>query len=164
MTEAKKANYVWIDIIKLICAIFIVGIHTVLLNNQENTIQWYVMHILFRFAVPFFFISSGFLFGKKYVTNPEALKENSINQIKRLLIPFIFWMLVSLPYEIMTIRGRNAFIILIKIIKDAIFYPWGALWFLLAVIESIIIEYFFLKKNKLNLAVLLSIFLYIFGL
>ena len=54
MAEAKKANYVWIDIIKFICAIFIVGIHTVLLDNQNDTIQWYIMHVLFRFAVPFF--------------------------------------------------------------------------------------------------------------
>lgn len=164
MAEAKKANYVWIDIIKFICAIFIVGIHTVLLDNQNDTIQWYIMHVLFRFAVPFFFVCSGFLFGKKHLENPADLKKISTKQIKRLLIPFIFWMLVSLPYEIITVKGSSTFIIAIKIIKNVIFYPWGALWFLLAVIVAIIIEYFFLKKNKLNWAMILSAFLFIFGL
>ncbi len=165
MAEAKKANYVWIDIIKLICAVFIVGIHTEVLNNKEDTIQWYMMHLLFKLAVPFFFVCSGFLFGKKYLENPADLKKISKKQIKRLLIPFIFWMLVSLPYEIITtVKEEKVFIIVIEIIKKAIFYPWGALWFLLAVIVAIIIEYFFLKKNKLNWAMVLSIFLFVFGL
>lgn len=143
-----KQQYELTDIIKFICAIFVIGIHTNIMSNSQNTFEWYVLHILFRISVPFFFMSSGFLFGKKYFTNKEKLKEICLKQEKRLLIPFIFWMLISLPYKIITTEGENIFAIVLNIVKQVIFYPWGALWFILALMISIGIEYIFLKKGK----------------
>lgn len=160
VTNLEKNKYEMIDILKFIFAIFVVGIHTHIMSNPENTYQWYILHIFFRMAVPFFFISSGFLFGKKYIKNKENLKEISKMQIKRLLIPFIFWMLVSLPYVIITTTGNNIFEIILKILKDVIFYPWDALWFILALIVAIGLEYFFLKKKKIKLALSIGIILY----
>lgn len=92
VTNLEKDKYEMIDILKFIFAIFVVGIHTNIMSNPKDTFQWYILHIFFRLAVPFFFIVSGFLFGKKYIKNKENLKEISKMQIKRLLIPFIFWM------------------------------------------------------------------------
>lgn len=58
-------EYQVINVLKFICAIFVVGIHTNIMSNSSNAVQWYVLHVFFRIAVPFFFICSGFLFGKK---------------------------------------------------------------------------------------------------
>lgn len=160
VTNLEKEKYEMIDILKFIFAIFVVGIHTHIMSNPKDTYQWYILHIFFRMAVPFFFIASGFLFGKKYIKNKENLKEISKMQIKRLLIPFIFWMLISLPYVIITTTGNNIFEIILKILKDVICYPWGALWFILALIVAIGLEYYFLKRNKLKLALSIGIILY----
>ena len=156
----KKENYILIDILKFFCAIFVVGIHAGIMNNKDNTVEWYILHMILRIAVPFFFIASGFLFGKKYLKDRSKLKENSVKQIKRLLIPFIFWMLVSLPYKLITTTGENVFFIVLKIIRNALFYPWGALWFLLALIVAIIIEYWVLKRKRLNVALIIGFILY----
>ena len=119
----EKEEYVLIDLLKFIFAIMIVGIHTQTMNDSNSNVQWYILHIIYRAAVPFFFLSSGFLFGKKYLKNKENLKLNTTRQIKRLLIPFLFWMLVSLPYIIITTTGQNVIVIILKILRKAIFYP-----------------------------------------
>ena len=160
----KENNYVLIDVLKFICALFVVGIHSNIMNDVNNTIQWYIMHLFFRIAVPFFFIASGFLFGKKILKGEEGLKNITTKQIKRLLIPFIFWMLVGLPYVIMTMTGDNILIIILKILRQVVFYPWGALWFTLALIVAILMEYYFLKKKKLKIAIVLGIVFYIIAL
>lgn len=162
--KPKEEKYQLIDILKFICAIFVVGIHSEIVKDPNNDFQWYVLHIIFRIAVPFFFLCSGFLFGKKYKENKEKLKEICKKQIKRLFIPFIFWMLISLPYIVLTTKGNSIISITKEIIKKIIFYPWGALWFVLAVIVAIGILYFFLRKDKLNLALILSGFLFIIAL
>lgn len=162
--STRKDNYVLIDILKFICAIFVVGIHSHIMSDVDNDVQWYIMHMFFRIAVPFFFIASGFLFGKKVLKNKKGLKDITTKQIKRLIIPFIFWLLVSLPYVIMTTTGDNVIVVILKIVRKAIFYPWGALWFILALIVAIIMEYYFLKNGKLKNAIFLSIILYIIAL
>ena len=68
--------------------------------------------------------------------------------------------MVSLPYVIITTTGNNIFEVVLKILKDVIFYPWGALWFILALIVAIGLEYFFLKKKKIKLALSIGIILY----
>ena len=156
----QKSNYILIDILKFICAIFVVGIHAEIMNDKNDTMQWYILHMIFRIAVPFFFIASGFLYGKKVLNNKNNLKEITLKQIKRLIIPFVFWLLISLPYQIIITTGENIFIILLKVIRSAIFYPWGALWFMLALVVAIMIEYWVIKQGKLKWAMIISFVLY----
>lgn len=69
-------------------------------------------------------------------------------------------MLVSLPYVIITTKGSSIFEIILKILKDVVFYPWGALWFILALMVAIVLEYAFFKNKRLKLALFIGIFLY----
>ena len=163
--EKEKANnkekYELIDIMKFICAIFVIAMHSGIVKYEDGTTQWYIINILFRIAVPFFFIVSGFLFGKKYLINKEKLKENSIKQIKRLIIPYIFWAIVITPYIIhanLTFNG-NIIIFILRVFRLILFNGYH-LWFVLALIVAICIEYIFLKKNKMKLAIFFSIILY----
>ena len=158
----KKDNYELVDLLKFIFAIFIVGIHTSIMNNFESNAQWYILHLFFRMAVPFFFIASGFFYGKKCKNG--KIKDNAIKQVKRLIVPFVFWLLVSLPYVIISMHGENVRLIIIKVIRQLIFYPWGALWFLSASMVAIVLSSFFIKKNKLLLAIIISIALYVIAL
>ncbi len=157
----KNDKFELIDVMKFICAIFIVGIHSGIVSNENSSIQWYIENIIFRIAVPFFFIASGFLFGKKYLKDKNRLKENSIKQVKRLLIPFIFWSLILLPYVIITEIKFDGNIVLfaLKILRLNLFNGYH-IWFVLALIVAICIDYIFLKKNKMKLAIFFSIILY----
>lgn len=159
--DLEKDKYELIDILKFIFEIFVVGIHTGIMTDSNDTFEWYILHIFFRMAVPFFFIASGFLYGKSFIKNKQNLRKITKNQIKRLLIPFIFWMLVSLPYIIMTTKGDSTLDATIEIVKKFIFYPWGALWFILALIVAILIEYWVLKKGKIKIAICIGVILYI---
>lgn len=164
--EKKELNnkYELMDILKFICAIFVIGIHSNIMGNPDSNIQWYIVHVIFRISVPFFFICSGFLFGRKYFTNNKNLKEICKKQLKRLYIPFIFWMIISLPYSFIVTQGDTFLIKILKLLQQALFYPWGSLWFMLALIVSIYIEYLFLKKGKLKHAIILSILLFVIGI
>ena len=162
----NEVEYQLIDVLKLICAILIIAIHCEIASSEENNVQWYVLHVIFRVAVPFFFIVSGFLFGKKYMKDRKKLKENSIMQIKRLLIPFVFWAFVTILYVIASnpiMLQQNILILLLKLVRLTLFNGWH-LWFVLALIVAIGMEYIFLKKNKMKLAIILSIVLYMIAL
>jgi len=155
--EAKQnQKYELIDILKFVCAIFVIGIHTNIMNNPSDTFEWYVLHIVFRIAVPIFFVCSGFLFGKKYFADRTKLKELCIKQEKRLVKPFIFWLLISLPFIIITAKAENFSVLILDIVKQVVFYPWGALWFVLAVMVAIGISYVFLKYKKERYALYLA--------
>jgi len=159
--SSKRKRYELIDIFKFICAIFVVGIHSEIIKDPNIDANWYILNMVFRIAVPFFFVTSGFLFGKKYYKDEENLKNITKKQIKGLAIPFVFWMLVSLPYNIITYKGGN----LTKfLIQRTIFYPWGAMWYVLALIIAIQISYIFLKYNKLKIAIIFSLIFFLIAL
>ena len=67
MVIEDKTSTSSIDLMKLFFAICIVAIHTGLLNQFSSATNWYIMHMIFRLAVPFFFITSGYFFGKKFL-------------------------------------------------------------------------------------------------
>ena len=55
----EKDNYELIDIMKFVCAIFVIAIHSGIVKYESGTTQWYIINVLLRLAVPFFFIASG---------------------------------------------------------------------------------------------------------
>lgn len=50
----KETNAV--DLLKLLFAICVVGIHTQVLDQFSERTNWYITHLLFRLAVPFFLL------------------------------------------------------------------------------------------------------------
>ena len=57
-----KNGFGYIDIVKFIFSICIIALHTLVLDSFNSDINWYVTHCIFRLAVPFFFVTSGFFF------------------------------------------------------------------------------------------------------
>lgn len=62
----KSNNYNSIDLFKLIMAICVVAIHTNPLYSCDNKTAVSIYNTVVGVANPFFFLSSGFLIGKKY--------------------------------------------------------------------------------------------------
>lgn len=160
-----KQQYTAIDIFKFIFAICVVGIHAGIMQDANSSIQWIIFHMIFRLAVPFFFVCSGFFLGLKLYSKDVTIQEGKniiVKYIKRLTVPFIFWLIISLPLQIYKYRNENNYFL--TIIKRAIFNPWEALWYVLAVIVAVLIIMQFYKKNKLGVAIILGGILYFFGL
>ena len=152
-------KYAMLDYFKLFFAIGIVVIHCNLFQGTDN-VSWYILHGILRVGVPFFFCVSGFFFCR-CLDN----KGNLGKSLKRIAIPFVFWMLLDffIFYNTRCV-GYTGFNLLIFFVKNILFYPWGAMWYLLALMISILILYPFYKKNKLELIVIIGVVLYLFGL
>lgn len=89
-------KYSMVDIGKIICAYIVVAIHTAAfseVNLGKSNLNTYLNKYLFDFAVPFFFVSSGFFLGKKlFASFSEEEYCNILKQyFKRLFIPYCMW-------------------------------------------------------------------------
>ena len=156
-------SYELLDIFKFIFCIMIIGIHTDLLNYFSSNTNWYVMHLLFRLAVPFFFITSGFLYGSKILKKDADISPITKKYLIRLIIPLIFWLIMGFIPEVIK-RDYNVILTIKEIYKNILFYPYGALWYMYALVVSIPILSLFYKKGKFVLPIVLGFFLYIFAL
>jgi len=163
--KSIKQNYYVVDIFKFIFCIFVIAIHTNLLEHFPDNAQFYIEKSLFRLAVPFFFITSGFLLGNKiiYSNDPKRIIVSYSKRLLRILIIFEpLSILINLP--IYYFKYKSIVIALLYTIRDILFYPKGALWFIQACIIGAWIIYFFFKGNKEKILVCLSILLYLFAL
>lgn len=94
----ENRNYS-IDLIRLVAILGVIIIHTstyFIDRTAAFTFTFYVLHIInqaSRFAVPSFFVISGFLLGSKYhnILNPIIFYKKRISKI---LIPYLLWSLI----------------------------------------------------------------------
>ena len=151
-----------VDIAKFIMSIFIVGIHSHIEYVIPDGIgRFYVLSVFLRSAVPFFFVVSGYYLGKK-IWNQSLVesKKSVLKYIQKLVVPFLFWSTISLLIYLPTIHEtcESNLEFVAKIIRQAIFYPVGAMWFVLAcMVGAYIIHIFW---NHKRLAVIFAIVLY----
>ncbi len=159
-----KKEYGLIDILKLLFAIGILGIHALLFESKD-TFTWVFLHAVLRLGVPFFFCVSGFFFYRSLKSSDND-KDVRDKYLKRLLIPFIFWLLMNLPLVIYNyhVAGDGISMILLKLVRGLIFYPWGAMWYVYALIIAIIVIFPFYNSNKLKAAVFIGAILYLIAL
>ena len=157
-----KKNYSCVDILKLFFAFCIVGIHTKIFR-RDNNFDYFIMHGIFRLAVPFFFTCSGFFLARKLENSKEISENKQIikEYIKRLIIPFAFWLIIGLPQQLQTIDTNGG---IVELLKKIVFYPWGALWYISALIIGILLVIPFYRKKKIKYAVIMGMILYIFAL
>ncbi len=170
-----------VDVFRLVAIIMVIALHVQpfhLYSPVKNALLYkYLDRIidnLARFAVPFFFVISGYFWGAK-TRNGEDLIAYSLLMIRRISIVFFFWCIIYLiPYnqvglhngisEILKLTTENINTLLHKpIILLMMQGSKGHLWFLVALMFSIGISALFIhNKAEKGLAVL-SLTLYIFG-
>ena len=164
-----KKNYICIDYLKLFFCFCVVAIHSEIFFNFDNNFDFLIYHGLFRQAVPFFFVATGFFLGiKLFKLNDLNEKNKVINKyIKRLLVPYIFWLLVS-SYGVFIKFDGSLIIRILKFFRMVLLSPWSALWYIWATIIFLLIYKLLINvtKDKLNHKVLLiiSLVLYVFAL
>lgn len=138
-----------IDLLKLLFAILVVGIHTEPFGNYIWLDRTY--GIVTRLCVPFFFTIGSYFFFRNKVSVTKYLKK--ITKI------YIVWSLIYLPFDIAELSGMK----ILDILKR--FFWYGnehALWYLCGTLIGTAIVYGLfklLKNNKIVFSICLLLFI-----
>ena len=144
-----KKKYGAIDIAKYVSALLVVCIHTFPFYEVSVRLNAYWIQTVCRLAVPFFFVSSGFFFFRKWDKNhPEANQEALSRYEKRLGKIYLIWTIIYLPYTIWDytragFRFYHIFAYLRDLLLNGSYYH---LWFLPALIPYVSFLFSFFTK------------------
>jgi surface polysaccharide O-acyltransferase-like enzyme len=173
-----------IDFIKFFATVFVVCIHVnpshddFFLGNQENVLD-VIVDTFARFAVPFFFIVSGYLFMNKIQKHPKPsayLKKYTWNISKLYACWFVFYLLFGVVLRLFQNHGTLAerkgavadYLTSSITFKDIFYYGSDTsgfqLWYLIALIWAVVIVFLFQRWKKIGLLMLISTVLYVTGL
>ena len=159
----KRERYYLIDLFKFLSAICIVMIHTIATGGREGIIYTFIGKVIYGIPVPFFFVCSGFLLGEKIIVKKSDVKETTKNYIKRLIIPLVFWCLISSFFVFDFSKALSASFWL-DFFQKFFFSSWCAMWYVMGLIVAIILMYPFIKKGKYRLLIIIGIILFFIGL
>lgn len=167
MNNLSKVNYTTIDLAKFIFSIFIVMLHLHVADLSDAS--WFYNNFLFRIAVPFFFVASGYFYGRKIDVKKRAESYKCLLRfLKRLLLPYCFWLLLNIALVSIKLlmAGKSILSIILFVGHSTLVYPVGALWYVYACMLGAIILYILQIRLKLNLNLILviAILLYSFAL
>ena len=88
-------QYKSLDFAKFICAILIIILHTAPFASYSKLLTFGFRNIVTVIAVPFFFLTSGFLAFKKIDSlDGEKKKTYVVQYLKRLVVMYLIWTVV----------------------------------------------------------------------
>ncbi len=145
-------------------ALCVVGLHSHSIAHDDYP---QIFHCILLSAVPFFFITSGFLLGRKLTGNPDNNVEICISSIKRYFRMYLIWILIYTPITILCswLNKREFYLDFIEYVKGVLFVGEIAyafpLWYLLGlcVAFSLICIGLKLKLNMISILIISFIFL-----
>lgn len=155
MQAAKfdRQHYNAIDLAKFICTILVVMIHIQPFGSTNTAITYYlnfgVQNYLARIAVPFFFVTSGFLLFKKTSLSDFNI-DYSKKYIQRIFRLYVIWTLIYFPLVLCGIlRDENGVTYaILRYFRNCIFVgSYWHLWYLPALIFAVIIISVLIYKN-----------------
>ena len=180
MYKSKKMNRIQsIDTIRLIAIFAVIAIHTTPFqqyhqsSNEFFKVIFVIVNQLSRFAVPFFFVISGYLWGLKIRNGDDPILITTKTS-KKLLFIFIVWCIIYiLPYDFISLYRfgilgeiKVSYLNLLALFSHPINLIMqgtrGHLWFLIGLLFSLWISSLFIKHKKSTIALLcFSLLLYI---
>lgn len=161
-----KTQYRTIDLFKFICAILIIILHTAPFSSYSKVLSFATRTILTTVAVPFFFISSGFITREKSNYQTAYIKRYA----KRIFMMYVIWSVVYFPFVVLKWQFDEAFIdgiipIVLEYIKDFVFEgSYSTIWFLPTLLTSTLLVWILHKKFSYLQIFLISLPVYIFTL
>ncbi|RFU65024.1 acyltransferase family protein [Peribacillus glennii] len=160
-----------IDFIKFFAIFAVVVIHVF---PRDHHIGLFVLDNFSRFAVPFFFTASGYLFGKKIIYTGDSLDYFNKYLVKMIKL-YVSWLFFYIIFDFLNVYKESAD--LEKAMEqywnhfsflDLTYYGSGTsgyqLWFLSALIWSVIILFAFFKLQKVKFLLIVSLVLHLIGL
>lgn len=95
-----------IDFAKYTAAVFIIGIHTLSVNDYNEAVMFFIVNVLFRMAVPFFAISTGYFIAGKIQDDDAGIYQNAKRIILKQEIKLLkLYVICSAVYLIFSIAS-----------------------------------------------------------
>ena len=136
----NKKQYPLLDVFKLISAIMIIAIHTQPFLGYDRSVFYVPYAYLKCFSIPFFFVSSIYLFVSKYFSASEKDKKVVFSKwLKRMSSLYLIYS--SFNFVILALTGEIKQILSLKGIIKFVFLGKenGYLWFIAATIVAVLI-------------------------
>lgn len=160
----KYANYNAIDIIKYLCAVLVIMVHTAPLLPYNETMNWYLMTIMGRFVVPFFFISTGYFICINTQKRGEWYFKSYIYSLIKI---YLIWSLIYLPCGIDYIATEfqiPIYLYPIALIIALIYVgTYFHLWYIPALILALLMVQWFMKHFRKRYLLTLSLICFLIG-
>lgn len=164
-------QYKSLDFAKFICAILIIVLHTAPFACYDSIIfqalNFGFRNIITVIAVPFFFLTSGFLAFKKIDSLDGAPKKNYVRQyLKRLGVMYLIWTVVYFGFVVVKwINKGFSWGLVLEYIKDFFFEgSYSTIWFLPALLTATLIVYLLHKKFSYRTIFAIACVIYLFTL
>ncbi len=179
--QKGKVYYQNLDILKYICAIFIIILHLRPFLHVSNSLDLAFNNMITRTCVPIFFLITGYFVGKKEEENPHYIKD----YIKKMIPLYLVWSIIYLPVLIELLFTHLPliqeyisilpipwyyflpilFLLLPLILFIALIYTglYYHLWYFPAIIFSLITLSKWKKKFSIKSLLIISFFLLLFG-
>lgn len=163
--DKSQELYVGADLMKLICAFLIVFLHTY--NHDWGVFGEWVHATLSPIGVPFFFIVSGFFYGKG-LQKSGVSKDYFCRYVKRIFYMYFFWSVMTLPVAWMNLGIAHAdYSVELKLLYIVrCFFLTGSIgiyWYLLALIYNSIIIYYAVKWQRETLLYVFALIFFVVG-
>lgn len=148
--EIVKKNYDVLDICKFLLAILLVIAHTA---SEKIELPGILDRLcsLYVIVVPFFFMTSGFLFFKKLIecNTEEEKKQRYKKYTKRILMMYLIWSIIYCCFNIAywCKEGTTLSEVAIYVYKSVTYASYPTIWFLPALWIGVSIVYFLKKWN-----------------
>lgn len=142
----ERRKYNSLDICKILMAICVVAIHTHPFEHCTTIIVNNIYDSFVRMAVPFFFLSSGFLLAQKFETAFTSSKNiaTARKYLLKIVKMYVVWTVVYLPmalYHFIS-SGKGALKSVLLYIRGFVFvgeqYNSWHLWYLLSTIYALV--------------------------
>lgn len=156
-------NYT-IDLFKFISSILIIGIHTNLFVDINDTLNFAVVDIICRLAVPFFAVCSGYFLSKSLAKNEYGAKPIKKQEWKLIKL-YALWTVLYLAYSIpawiktgwMSVGAFKDYAL--ATVTQGCHYH---LWYLISLIYALPLFYLcvrFIKNRKLLLVIMILLYI-----
>lgn len=159
MELKQKRSYRGVDLAKIFFAFCIIALHADAVRFLPGVWVEIIEKGIFRLAVPYFFVASGFFLYQKVSADPAQSAGPVIKgYCLRLLRPLIVFELINIAQEVISLLRAGVGIsgIVLNIGRSVLFYPHGALWFVQACIIGAILLVPFVKKKRIKLAAVIG--------
>ena len=155
--EYIKSDGCRFDVLKLVLAAFVVGIHSQLTQ---------ILQPIFRLGVPVFFIMTSYFFFLKQsrLRTRDEQKAAMKNYALRILKLYLFWFIVLLP---LIIYYREWYVdpgpgTIIKVLQCFLFSStFKASWFLMASLLNILLVWFLSDRARSSILVIVGVIFYV---
>ena len=166
--ENKKSNYKLIDLLKFICALLVIGIHTRPFQKSSGLLDELFYYDISNYAVPFFYACTGYFL---IIKRPENdLHTKLILRCKKTLKIYLHWSAVYLPLTAIgwLVEGKQKPVYLLRCLFNFLFvgenfYSW-TLWYLNGLIFALLLIDILNKKFSIEKITVIGFFMYFAGI